>query len=308
MKVTRRVAAAVSLASILCLSSISFAAKPPPPPPPASSDPQLAYRLPDGKGTKLVVSTESGANQMTLYKSSASFRFDLAPRGQREVAIVDGFSSSPTLKLLTYDINTSGIYAQSGVQTLTSARGSGNVDFSPDGTKIAYICCSDGTNETLAVYDLTDCSITPWATAPFFWDITWFRGGASIAYSTQIPTALYELTGPGAAPQLLYTGQGQLDIDSSRTDPEALLLSYNDTSGDARIGLWKNGAFTDSNLANSARSWVGNLNCRDDKLVYGGVQNNSGSQAFYVRDLNTGTVTLVSKNSNIMPQYWPTCS
>lgn len=302
-----RRSSSVILATLL-LSSVSFAAKPPPPPPPAPSTPQIGYRLPDGKGTKLVVSSENGANQMTLYKSSASFRFDLAPRGQKQVAIVDGFSTSPTLRLLTYDINSSGIYVQSSLQTLTSARGSGNVDFSPDGTKIAYICCSDGTNETLAVYDLTDGSITPWATAPFFWDITWFRNGASIAYSTTVPVALYELTGPNATPQLLYTGQGELNIDSSRIDPDALLLSYNDTSGDARIGLWKNGAFVNSDLANSARSWWGNLNCDDTKLAYGGVQNSSGSQAYYVRDLNSGSVTLLSKNSNIMPQYWPTCS
>ena len=36
-------------------------------------------------------------------------------------------------------------------------------------------------------------------------------------------------------------------------------------------------------------------------------QNTSGSQAFYVRELDTGITTLVSKNSNILLQFWPTC-
>lgn len=288
----------------LCLSSASVAATPSA----SSSEPQIALRLPDGKGTKLVVATESGYNPMTLYTTATSFRFDLAPRGQRQVAIVVGSGSSASLKLLTYTVNGSGVYVQSDLVTLAPARSGSNVDFSPDGTKIAYACCSDGTNEKLAVYNLIDKSITYWATAPYFWDLAWFKGGASIAYSTLSPVRLYELTGPGATPQLLYTGRGELNIDSSRTNPETLVLSYNDVSGDARIGLWKAGSFSDPDLANSARSWVGTLNCTDKKLAYGGVQNNSGSQAFYVRDLTTGLVTLTSRNANVMPQFWPTCS
>jgi len=292
------------LGALLLVSSASFAAKPAPPPPPPA-DIQVAYRLPDGKGTKLVVSTESGANQMTLYNSSISFVFDLAPRAQKQIAIVDGYPNA-TLKLLTYTVNTSGTYMRSGIQDLTSARSGSRLDFSPSGTKIAYACCWDGTNEKLAVYDLTDNSITYWATQPYFWDVVWFRGGTSIAYSSE--RDLYEITAPNAPPQHLFgISGGQIDIDAARTDPDALVVSYNDTSGAARVGLWKNGGFTNPDLANSARSWVGNLNCTDTKLAYGGVQNNSGSQAFYIRDLDTGIVTLTSKNSNILMQFWPTC-
>ena len=290
----------------LLLSSASFAGKPPPPPPPPSSGPDLGLRLPNGKGTKLVLANENGSNQMTIYTTSTSFRFDLAPRGQRQVAIVDGSSNSSVLKLVTYSIS-SGVYAQSSLLTLAPARSGSNVDFSPDGTKIAYVCCSNGTNEKLVVYDLTNNSITEWATADFFWDFAWYKNGTAIAYSKLLPVALYELNGSGAA-QLLYTGQGELNVNSSRTDPDALVLSYNDISGSARIGLWKNGNFVNSDLAQSAQSWWGSLSCDDTKLAYGGVQNTSGSQAFYVRDLNTGSTTLTSKNSNVMPQFWPTCN
>ena len=291
----------------LLLSSASLAAKPPPPPPPPSSGPELGLRLPNGKGTKLVFANENGSNQMTIYTTTASFRFDLAPRGQRQVAIVDGPSGASTLKLLTYSIN-SGVYVQSSLRTLAPARSGSNIDFSPDGTKIAYVCCSNGTTEKLVVYDLTDDSITEWSTGDYFWDFAWYKAGSAIAYSKNLPVALYELSGPGAPPQLLYTGQGQLDVDASRTDPDTLVLSYNDASGNARIGLWADGSFVDSDLAHSTKSWWGSLNCDDTKLVYGGVQNNSGSQAYYVRDLNTGSTTLTSKNANVMPQFWPTCS
>jgi hypothetical protein len=86
------------------------------------------------------------------------------------------------------------------------------------------------------------------------------------------------------------------------------VVSYNDTAGDARIGLWENGSFTNPDLASSARSWQGNLNCGDTKLAYMGVQNTSGSQAFYIRESNTGVTSRVSKSANILLQFWPTCS
>jgi len=209
--------------------------------------------------------------------------------------------------LLTFSIS-SGVYTQSSLQSLAPARSGSNVDFSPNGTKIAYVCCSNGTTEKLVVYDLTDGSITEWATADFFWDFAWYKNGSAIAYSKNLPVALYELNGPGASPQLLYTGRGDLNVDSSRTDPDALVLSYNDISGNARVGLWKDGNFVNSDLANSARSFWGTLNCDDTKLAYGGVQNTSGSQAYYVRNLDTGSTTLTSKDSNVMPQFWPTCN
>jgi hypothetical protein len=310
MTASRGASAAISIACIVCLSSASpaLAGKPPPLPPPPASGPDLGLRLPNGNGTKLVFANENGSSQMTIYTTSTSFRFDLAPRGQKQVAIVDAASNSSVLKLLTYTINGSGVYMQSNLQTLAPSRSGSNVDFSPDGTRIAYVCCSNGSTEKLVVYDLTDGSITEWATAEYFWDFAWYKGGSSIAYSTLLPVALYELTGPGASPQLLYTGQGELNVDSSRIDADTLVLSYNDTSGAARIGLWKNGSVTNPDVANSARSWWGTLNCDDTKLAYGGVQNNSGSQAFYVRDRNTGITTLTSKNSGVMPQFWPTCS
>ena len=293
------------IAASFLLSSASFAAKPPPPPP-SSPTINVAYRLPDGKGVKLVVSTENGANQMTLYKSSTSFRFDLAPRGQQQIAIVGG--NPRRLLLLDYSIS-SGVYVPGTITDLGEAGGSGAVDFSPDGTKIAYACCG-GASDQLIVHDIATGEKTVWAQGIYYWDLAWFRGGASIAYATNLPLEVLEVAAPMATPQVLYSisAGGQLDIDSARTNPNRLVISYNDAQGFGRIGLWEDGAgFVNSDLASSTKSWQGTLNCTDTKLAYMGVQNTSGSQAFYIRDLTTNGTTLVSKNSNILLQFWPTC-
>jgi hypothetical protein len=209
--------------------------------------------------------------------------------------------------LLNYSVNTSGVYVPGDLVPLGSASPSGSVDVSPDGTKIAY---ADGHNsDHLMVLDLTTGEKTQWAEGVYYWDVAWFRGGASLVYATNIPLEIREVTAPMATPQLLYSnGQGEIHVETASSNPNQLVISYNDTTGAARIGLWEAGVgFVNPDLANSDRSWFGNMNCTGTKLVYGGVQNTSGSQAYYVRDLNTGSVTLLSKNSNIMPQYWPTC-
>ena len=267
---------------------------------------QIAYRSFSGQTVKLMFANENGSSAVSLYSSPAAFRFDLAPRADKRVAIVSGQGAAGRLYVLNYVPNTFGGYTTS-LQDLTEARSGGNPDFSPDGTKIAYPCCWDGTNEKLAVYDLTDGSITYWASGPYFWDIAWFRDGASIAYSSE--RSLYEVAGPGAQPQFLFTGHpgGELNVDAGREDNDMLVVSYNDLSGDARIGLWKGGSMTNPDIANSARSWQGTLSCDDKKLAYMGNQSNSNSQAFYIRTLATGTTTQVSKNSNILLQFWPTC-
>ncbi len=273
-------------------------------PPP---NPQIAYRLLSGKSVKLVVANEDNSNQATLYASPRSFFFDLAPRSQRQIAISTGTGASSKLSLLSYDVTGSGTFATTGIVDLAPAREGTRIDFSPDGRRIAFACCFDGINETLAVYDLDTGTVTPWATGPFFWDFAWFREGNSIAYSSHNPASLYELTGPGAEPILLYSGQGEINVDASRQFSGRLVVSRNEYPGDARIGLFEDGAFIDDDIAVSNRSWQGTLSCDDNKLAYMGVQNTSGSQAFYIRDLNTGLTSMVSKNSNILLQFWPTC-
>jgi Prolyl oligopeptidase, N-terminal beta-propeller domain len=306
----RHVGLFVGLAALL--SSSALAGKPshggsPPP------NPQIAYESLSGSSYKLIVSDENGTNASTLYSSASPIRFDLAPRSQHQIAIVDS-STSAALRLLTYGQTGSGSFAATSTVVLDTGayaprRGS-SLDFSPDGTKLAYACNSNGIDtEHLCVYDLSTQSASEWGSDSFYWDLVWFRGGAAIAYSTEDPdgnSRLHEIDGAGSNPQVIFTTKGDLDLDSARTDPDALVLDYHDVAGNALVGLWRDGNFIDPNLAHGTIGFFGETNCTDTKLVYLGPPNNSPD--WYIRDLNTGLSTTFSRSYLHWVQFWPTCS
>ena len=310
----RRIALSALVTFALCAPAV--AGKPshgggdtPPP------NPQIAYEALSGKSNKLIVSDENGTNASTLYSSTPTFRFDLAPRSQRQIAIMDSAVGTP-LRLLTYDVTGSGTFAATSVVALDTGayvprRGS-NVDFSPDGTKIAYACNTNNIDtEHLCVYDLTTQTASEWGTDSFYWDLAWFKGGAAIAYSTEDAdgvTRLHEIDGPGQTPSVVFETKGDLDIARANTDAHvnALVLDYHDTLGNALIGLWQDGTFLDSDLAHSSVGFFGELNCSDTELAYQGPPNTSPD--WYLRNLTQGTQTIFSKSNLHWVQFWPTCS
>jgi hypothetical protein len=276
-------------------------------------NPEIAYEALSGKSDKLIVSDENGTNASTLYTSSQAFRFDLAPRSQRQIAIIDNSTTTP-LRLLTYAQTGTGAFAATGVVVLATAanaprRGS-NVDFSPDGSKLAYACNPNGIDaEQLCVFDLATNSSAVWGSASFYWDLAWFRGGSAIAYSTEDAdgfSRLHEIDGPGATPQDLFTTKGDIDVDAARTNPNALVITYHDTAGNALTGLWQDGAFIDPNMTNTTVSFFSEPNCDDTELAYLGPPNTSPD--WYIRDLTTGLTRVFSKNNLHWVQFWPTCS
>jgi WD40 repeat protein len=302
----RQLALAVTFATLLCGTAI--AGKPsggggsPPP------NPQIAYEVLSGKSEKLVVSDENGTNASTLYTSSSAFKFDLAPRGQGQVAIIDGLPNG-VLRLLTYAQTGTGAFATANVVTLGPARRGSSVDFSPDGTKLAYACNSNGIDsEQLCVYDLTTNTATVWGSDSFYWDLAWFRGGASIAYSTDDAdgfSRLHEITGPNQTPQAIFQTKGDIYFDAARTDQDALVLDYTD-GGNAFIGLWKDGSFLVPDLTHNIFAFYGELNCTDSEIVYQGPPNKTPT--WYIRDLTTGLSTKFGSQSDHWVQFWPTCS
>ena len=307
----QRVVCAVLAACLF--SSASFAAKPPSASP---ANPQVAYVVLSGKSVKLMVADENGANASALYSSPTSFRFDLAPRSQQQVAINgrDG-----TLRLLTYTTSGTGALTATGSPVaLASATSGTTLDFSPDGRRIAYSCCDGGGPQKLMVYDLDTQAATEWATVEFVWDVAFFRGGASIAYGEPSTTGgqdLYEITAPGATPTLLYHDRADSYFDAARTNPNALVLDYHDAAGNAFVGLWQapvgtetQGHFLEPNLTNRSIAFFGTLNCRDDKLAYMSSTTPSGGQVFFIRNLVTNQDSLFAKASNMQLQFWPTCS
>ena len=299
----------ISIVLILALaSSPGLAGKPPSGP----VDPKVAYVILTGPGFELRVTNEDGTGSATLHKSPAPLRFDLAPRAQRQIAISD----SVDLKLLTYQVTSSGAFAVQSIVTLYSDVGRlYYVDFSPDGTKIAFAARN---GEDLMVYDLNSpagpSNPAVWVSVPYVWDLAWYKNGAALAYvvpktaTGETDDKLYEITGPGASPTLIYT-QRQIDhIDAARQDSDALVLSYNDLSGNAYIGLWRGGGFLQPNLANRPVAFRGNLDCTDTKLVYG-APDKSGSTVWYIRNLIQSADRLYTKTPRVnWVQMWPTCS
>ena len=285
----------------LLVSGAALAAKPGASPP----DPKVAYVILTGPGFELRVTNEDGTNMSVLHKSPLALRFDLAPRARQQIAITDGND----LKLLDYAPTGTGALAATNVATLfTNSTRLYNLDVSPDGTKIAF---PSGDGSELRVYDLSNGTHQVWTTAAYVWDVAWYKNGGAIAFivpgSNGAPHHLYEITGPGAAPTLLHSERNLDMVDASRTDGDALVLSYNDAAGNALVGLWKAGGYVTPNLTNRSAAFKGSLNCSDTKLMYGAPGSN-GQTVWYARDLTAGLDQLYTKTPRAnWTQYWPTC-
>lgn len=298
----------------LLMSSATDAAKPPA----SYANPQVAYVSVARQGMKLIVADENGLNTSTLFASSSKFRFDLAPRGQAQVAIS---SDDGKLRLLSYTTSGNGTISAAGSPVELAAATSGNIDFSPDGRKIAYACCSGGGLQKLMVYDLDTQTSTEWATVEYLWDVAFFRGGNSIAFVApkhadgSTTWELYEITAPGSSTRMLRSNPADFDLDASRINPDALVIGHHDAAGNAYVGLWQapvgsetEGHFLASNLTNRTIAFKGTLNCNDQKLAYVSSTTPSGGQVFFIRNLVSGQDALFRKDSGIQLQFWPTCS
>lgn len=299
----------IHLALLLSVAAASLiAAKPSAGP----ADPKIAYVILTGPGFELRVTNQDGTGATTLFKSPNPLRFDLGPRGQQVIALTDGNA----LKLLHYQVNGTGSFQTQSVETVyTDATRLYYVDMSPDGSKIAFAARN---GEDLMVYDLSQpagpANPATWVTVPYVWDHAWYKGGAAIAYvvpktaTGHAVDELYEISGPGAAPSLIHTGQEIDFVDAARTNTDALVLTYRVSPQSMLVGLWANGQFLQPNLTNRAFSFRGTLSCDDRYLVYA-APDKSGSTVWYIRDLNQNSERLYSKAPRVnWTQMWPTCS
>ena len=291
----------LNICLILSLASAPTAAARPPSGP---VDPEVAYVVLTGPGFELRVTNEDGTGAATIYKSTAPIRYDLAPRDQRKIVMVDG---GRTLKLLTYDIGGNGGFTNIQVQTLhTTTKLMNSPDFSPDGSKVAV-----GAEDELVVYDLESGTAQTWTTSSYIWDLAWYKDGNAIAFieppNGGSTASLFEISSLGGAQTHLVTLRNIDQVDAYRESPNALLLSYNDAAGNALIGRWEGGTLSPSNLANRAVAFKASLNCDDSKLVYG-APDKSGSTVWYIRDLIQNSDRLYTKTPRAnWTQMWPTC-
>ena len=293
-------------------ASAATAGKPPTPSPSANT--QLAYEVLSGKSNKLILSNEDGTNASTIYTAQRPFRFDLSPRGVNKIAVSQDSADDPAIWLVSLTTSGSGLPIASGSPVrLRDARDSTHVDFSPDGSKLLFACCSNGTTEKLVVYELATGASTEWATVSYAWDLAFFRNGNSIAFSAWDGSgayALFEVTGPGAEPRRLLTNRSDIYFDASRANSDALVVNYHDAVGHALTGLWQAptaddpaGHFLVQNLASSIDSFFGAASCEDRKLAYLGPPNQSPS--WYIRVLSTGITRTFSKTYDRWVQFWP---
>ena len=275
---------------------------------PSTFTPELAYTILTGS-TELRITDETGTKSATLYSVRQNLNIDLAPRSQQQIAI----SEVNALKLLTYAADSSGVRTTS-VNTIYSAGSEriDDVDFSPDGSKIAFVQGS----KKLMVLDLSQplsaSNPLQWTADPvFIGQIAWYKGGSAIAYVGPLGTNpdqyVFEVAGPGATPSTLLHEVNVDMIDAARTDPDALVVTYNRNPG-PRVGLWKGGAYVDEDLTNGAFSDFASLNCDDTKLVYG-TPDTKGQLIWRIRNLATGGDALYTKTLRVRhTQFLPTCA
>lgn len=273
-------------------------------------EPELAYTLLTGS-TELHLTDATGAKSTTVYSVRQNLDIDLAPRLQHQIAI----GELNTLKLLTYSVDSSGVKTTSIVPLYTAATRIDDVDFSPDGSKIAFV-----ENFTrLMVYDLSQpagpTNPIEWISDPggFIGQVTWYKNGAAIAYMGPLGTGsdqvIYEITGPGGARTPLLQ-EPQFDwIDVSHADPDALVVTYNRPGPQGpRAGLWKGGGYVNDSLAGNVFTDFASLSCDDSKLVYG-TPDNKGQLIWYIRSLPNGPATLYTKTLRVRNvQFIPTCA
>lgn len=267
-------------------------------------EPELAYTLLTGSN-ELHLTDATGAKSATVYSVRQTIRIDLAPRAQHQIAI----SELNTLKLLTYSVDASGVKTVSVVPIYNGGSEQITfVDFSPDGSKIAF----SQNFRKLMVIDLTNLSAPPilWATDPdYVGRLTWYKGGSAIAYIGSGSSDVFEVTAPGAPPTHLLHDTQIDQIDASRTDPDALVVTYNRVGPQGpRAALWKNGSYVTDNLAGNVFTDFASLNCDDSKLIYG-TPDSKGQLIWYIRTLPNGPSTLYTKTLRVHDaQFMPTCA
>ena len=273
-------------------------------------EPELAYTILTGS-TELRVTDATGTKSATLYSIRENIDIDLSPRAQRQIAI----GELNSLKLLTYSVDSSGVKTTSVTPLYTGAARIDDVDFSPDGTKIAF---TEGFTR-LMVLDLAQpvspTNPTQWASDPggFIGQVTWYKGGAAIAYIGPLGSGtdqvVYEVTAPGATPTPLLQEPQFDSIDASHADPDSLVVSYNRPGPQGpRVGLWKAGGYVNASLAGNVFSDYGSVNCDDSKVAYG-TPDSKGQLIWYIRQLPNGPSTLYTKTLRVrQTQFMPTCA
>ena len=289
----------------LLASAASMEAKPPGSGSGGTTAPEIVYTYEGRSGWQLRVANEDGTGAVTLHSSSAPIYARLGPSGSRQIAFWEG----KTLKLLTYDVTTTGVRS-AGITTLTSTSGSQfnvivDFDFSPAGTHLAWWHPDE---RKIYVYDLQSPGASELISTGYpVSDVTITQDGQTIIYAESIDGSFtnYSLKAvpvAGGSPTELGITGNILGVDAGHTDNK-LLLTKQIVNVGRYLELVPDGATTGTRLTDGRE---GSLNCSDTRFVYRLPSGNKASTLIY--DLGTGTSSTFSRDlSVIWVSYMPTC-
>jgi WD40 repeat protein len=287
----------VAALTLIALSTSAIAQKKPGPPP--AANPELAYVDTRSKYPEVKLANADLTGAFGVFRSTAQYQmpsYDLAPRGQNQVAVTSGGAAN----LVSWDNN--GSVVTIATQPLTAPGRAGRVSFSPDGTRIAVFYETD---TTIRIFDTpTQQVVAEWPSG-WLMSMTYYGDGSKIAFFRYgVPTIFILDVNTGDTEEYPFT-LVSLEHLGDGHGSGALLVTYRTPGGapeDLYFGRWESGQMVEQRIS---QGWDAKYNCSETRIVYRSVGN---APPTYVHNLETGLSSLLTKNTDVRRvDYVPTC-
>lgn len=283
--------------------------------------PSIVYTYSSGNSTDMRLSNADGSAAVLAYRSSSSIPYaDLSPRTSSGglIAFSPGRRGDGNGRLLRWFYDSSGgvqfePVLINGADKLPDNEGVvQEVEFSPDGTKIAYYISTE-THGEIYVADLSDLtSVVPQVYnigARLAHGLTWLTTGDRIAFydcttpcAEQYQVSTLDLGTGGVAAHMLEPNI--TDLDASRLDG-GVLLSFSRPNYDMGFDHWGDGF--SSKLTYPPRGKGGHFSCDNSKFIYDSYDARGRRGPTNIHTVGVGDV-IYSKDSKIQVKDWmPGC-
>jgi DNA-binding beta-propeller fold protein YncE len=283
-----------------------FAAKPGGPPSGGgTTDPQVGYIriLPSGSREIRLAGADGTGSVALATTRNRNVTMSLSPQVTHQIAYTDG----PALKLLTYEMTSTGPRTVSNISVVTF----GNltpayVDFSPAGTHLVYF---DPRDNSVYVHDLATNSRTKVVDqAQWLGDLEFSHDGSKVIYSMTVDSSLLivqfryvPITG-GASTDLPIRGKYGL-FSVGHSDDRIVA----DTMGEADTGAITLFPADGSSPTRLATGYAPALLCGTDLLYQRRNLSAKGSISILKLDLTSNATTTYSSADNMWADTFPDC-
>lgn len=291
--------------------------------------PEIGYTYNTSRSSDLRLSNREGTAAILVHRAptSAVIRaFDLAPRGVNRITFIEqGADFAKVLKLSTWRTDDAGNIKVTPSEQLYTGPGKDNlfeVEFSPDGQKLAFWVSGNGFSRVL-VHDFGTGTVTPLVEGHGGFGLSWHPSGKFLYY--------YQAGNGGSNVFRVPTDQGQQttgtavafygqihDIDTSRPgttgDANGFMVSYrNPATNRINTAFYTDDGSTATlaKIYNDATgavlpSLLGHYNCENTKFIYRISDTIKRDVAYY--DIATRQKTSFSTDSNINFTDWMPCA